>query len=649
MQKVGIVVARNEAQKVLEKLQKSACFEVSKNTNFSSSALPGSLSKTEAKLADLDFVIRYLASYTQAPQSFREKSLGTKVEGKLTEVESADEKDFSALIETCSVLEEEGNRIRARQSKLEAFAELLSYWEALDVPLEKLRSTEKTNIFLGNVETKEYADFAAEIADTENTYLKEVSHSTRSTFFLLVSHSDSSAQVKHVLENYRFTPVDFGDALGTVSEEIAEIHANEEKNKSRFAEIKAQKKELALQLREVKIAYDALVWKRQKKEALEISSGTTTTTYLTGWVPAKSLKTIKKEIAEVTQYAEVFETEAQEGEAPPVMLKNNAVIKPFENVLGLFGTPAYSEIDPTPFLAPFFAIFFGFCLTDAGYGILMTVTLLIALKVLPTTRDMRQMLVLLLFGGISTIVMGILFGGYFGMTQDQLPFLVNETTGQFYGQVFDPVKDLMPKVAAFAFGLGFLHIVLGVILGFVNKIRNNDTIGAILVHFMELVLIASIAGVILLPAFQTIFSVTLAIACAGIIWGTGPKDSNTFGRIAFGILELFMGVIVGWVANLLSYSRLFSLGLATGVIALAFNSIASTLGGMMPALIGIPVMLLLILFGHSLNIGLNVLGAFVHSGRLQFVEFFGKFLEGGGRKFSPLSRETTYLYDPRHS
>jgi V/A-type H+-transporting ATPase subunit I len=110
----------------------------------------------------------------------------------------------------------------------------------------------------------------------------------------------------------------------------------------------------------------------------------------------------------------------------------------------------------------------------------------------------------------------------------------------------------------------------------------------------------------------------------------------------------FLGVVneaISWLSNILSYSRLFSLGLATGVIALAFNSIAVTLGGMMPALLGIPIMILLILFGHTLNIGLNLLGAFVHSGRLQFVEFFGKFLEGGGRKFSPLRRKPVYAFD----
>ncbi len=649
MKKMAILVAQDDTEKILAQLQKHGIFEVSKNVKTESpSVLPKELASTESRLADIDFVIRFLTPFAKQPQSFREKVLGEMVEGNISEVENADAKDFSELIETCSLLEEEENRIHAKQSKLSAFLKLLSYWKRLDIPLQTLRSTHKTQIFLGSVDTKEFPDFSQEIADTEYTYLKAVSHSTRSTFFFLLTHESSVVTVKQTLENYRFTPVDFGKALGTVSEEIREVKQNQESLESRLQEIELQKRELAKNVREIKLAADSLLWKRQKKEAIEISSGTKSTTYITGWVSARDAATLSQELFAITPYVEVFEVEAEEGEVPPVQLKNNAVVKPFESVLNLFGTPAYSEVDPTPFLAPFFAIFFGFCLTDAGYGILMTVTLLIALKVLPTTKQMHQMLVLLLFGGVSTIIMGILFGGYFGMTQEQLPFLVNEATGKFYGQIFDPVKDLMPKIAALAFGLGFLHIILGVILGFVNKIRNKDTVGALLIHFMELVLVGSVAGIVLLPSLSKVFFGTLLIACAGIIWGTGPKDSHVFGRIAFGFLELFMGVIVGWVANLLSYSRLFSLGLATGVIALAFNSIASTLGGMMPALIGIPVMILLILFGHSLNIGLNLLGAFVHSGRLQFVEFFGKFLEGGGRKFSPLSRKTTYLYDSRH-
>ena len=649
MQKVGVLVLQKDVQKILSFLQKEGVLEVTKNDMGNRASIPEEIAEADAKAAHLDFLIQYLSPCARKPMLFREKILGEKIEGSEEEVEKAASLDFSDMVQKASLLEEEENRLAAQKQKIADFRNVLSYWKALHVPLKTIEHTTATSVFLGSVEKKEYQDFAQDIADTPYTFLQKIAHSEKEIFVLLIVHNTSKAAVSSLLEKYRFSSVDFGDAVGTVSEELVELEEKEKRILQREQEILNEKKSLASHLREIKLAADALLWKQEKKHALEKSSGTQKTVFVTGWMPKKEADVLQEKIRNITPYADVIMLSPNEGEEPPVLLTNKKIVKPFEEVLGLFGVPAYSELDPTPFLAPFFAIFFGFCLTDAGYGFLLLVTVLFVLQFFPLSKDMRQMMTLLLYGGISTIILGVLFGGYFGMTPDQLPFLVNPETGKFYGQLFDPVNDLMPKIAGMAFGLGFLHILLGVLLGFINKLKKHDISGAILIHAFELLLLISIAGLFLFPHVSFLFFITLAISCIGIMWGTGPKNESAFARLAFGFLELFMGVIVGWVANLLSYSRLFSLGLATGIIALAFNSIAATLGGMMPVAIGIPVMLIIILFGHALNMGLNLLGAFVHSARLQFVEFFGKFLEGGGQKFSPLSRKTIYLFDIHRS
>lgn len=635
MQKAALVVHKKSLAPILDSLQEQGAFEVAHASFSGKESLPflqESFSGLELKIADLRFVIRYLSPFAEKPGSFREKFLGQKVESsEAVAVEYANQ-DFSELVRTCALLEEKENTLKAEISRIAERVKALSEWGVFDLPLQLVQDTASTRIRIGEVDARNVNDFEEKLSEQSLISFQKIFSSSKRTSFAIFFHKSISPLVEEVLREYAFQDMDFGETVGTVQEELSEMKQSSEALAQELLEIEEKKKNFAKQLPEIKLAYDVLCWKKEQKEALEKAHFTKQNVIIFGWLPTESFESVRQSIRKQSTEADLFPIDPEEGEQPPVQLKNKDMMRPFENILSLFGSPSYSELDPTPYLAPFFLVFFGFCLTDAGYGVFMFLTLTAALHLLPLDRATKDMVRLLIFGSLSTVILGVLFGGYFGMTYEQLPWFVNPETGRFYGQVFNPVDDLVPYIMAFTYGLAIVHLFVGVFLSGVNRWKSGKKQDAVLVTTSLILLLICIPLLLFLPpSFATPLTVASCLFSCVLVWKIG----------LFG----FINEMLSWLSNVLSYSRLFALGLATGIIALAFNSIALILAGMMPIVLGIPVAILIILFGHALNMTLNVLGAFIHSARLQFVEFFGKFLEGGGKSFRPLSRKYIYLFD----
>lgn len=263
--------------------------------------------------------------------------------------------------------------------------------------------------------------------------------------------------------------------------------------------------------------------------------------------------------------------------------------------------------------------------------------LVLSLK-LPFDKSVTNMIKMFMYGGVSTIIMGMLFGGWFGLTADQVPesltYLTDDGKRMFLGQIFDPMLDLVDKIMPLAYVLGILHLSLGLYLsGLIAwKSGDKDRMLFVSIPMISMFVFASLAWVAGIEVFAYAFYLSMILT----MWGLGKSGSPILR-----ILKGFGGLLnesLGWFSNILSYSRLFALGLATGIIAMSFNIVAMTMGGMVPGVGGLIVTLVVLAFGHTLNIALNVLGAYVHSSRLQFVEFFGMFLEGGGKVLKPLRK-----------
>ena len=306
----------------------------------------------------------------------------------------------------------------------------------------------------------------------------------------------------------------------------------------------------------------------------------------------------------------------------------------------LYGMPQHFEVDPTVFLAPFFALFFALCLTDAGYGlVLVALTLLFVKKIQGDKRLMRMLGIC----GAVTIVAGALTGGWFGDAYKYLPsqFAVMRKDLMW----FDPFDKPM-KFFKLALALGYIQIMSGLIIAFCHNLKRKDFVAAVFDQLTWLVMLNSIVLLLastfgILPAsINRICVVTALVPALGILLFS-HREGSWVGRIGMGLYNLFSTIF--FMGDVLSYLRLMALGMVTGGLAMAINVIAQ-IAAKIPYGLGIIAMILVLIIGHGFNMAINALGAFVHTLRLQYVEFFPKFLVGGGKSFAPLNKKYEHIY-----
>ncbi len=369
---------------------------------------------------------------------------------------------------------------------------------------------------------------------------------------------------------------------------------------------------------------------------------------ITGFVPSAEAAPLTAALEH--KYNAAVEIE-DAGEDAPVLLKNRYLTEPVEGIVKTFAMPSRGEIDPTSIMAFFYYILFGMMLSDAAYGLIMFLGCFIALKKFKNMEpDMKKSLRMFMYCGISTMFWGVMFGSYFG---DIVPtvsrtFFNHEVT--IPPLWFEPVKDPM-KMLMFSFVIGIIHLFTGLGVKLYQCVKAKDWVAAFgdcifwymligggILYLFRVDMFLSMAGLSSkLPAvWGTVAAVIAGIGALGILLFTAPK--NKMGkRLAKGAYSLYG--VTSWLSDILSYSRLLALGLATGVIATVFNKMGSMFGS---GIVGAVIFAVVFLIGHTLNLGINALGAYVHTNRLQFVEFFGKFFEGGGKEFHPFAAHTKY-------
>ncbi len=582
----------------------------------------------------------YLERYVPKP-TLAERLSGGPVEVTAAGIERmAGELDVEKIAGRCQELEGELRRCRDERAWAADLVRELAHWTAIERPLESL-ATERCECQLWSFPDAALAETASAAFERRPAAHREiVSRSGGRTYLAAIALREEAAELGEELKQASGVRFAHERLRGTPAGII-------ERERARMDELEAAAERADAEGRELSAVRGRLLaladHYRERRSLVEVERHihhTERTVLIEGWIRAVDRRRFEKETARRWSEVEIVSREPIEGEDPPVALENSRRIRPFEFVLTLYGRPLYGEVDPTPLLAPFFVLCFSLCMGDAGYGtvlVALSALLLFKLRVRGGTRSLAQ---LLLAGGSLTIVVGILTGGYFGIPTEALPRFMQRLV------VIDPLNDPM-KMLNVSFLVGIVHILFGMGVKMVIDFRAGLWMDAVFddLGWMLLIIVLvplGYAGILggSVPAPVMFYASRAALAIAAVLFVTGiRKERNRFLGIFKSILRFYS--ITGYFGDVLSYARLLALGLAGGAIAIAINGIAQMVTGL-PAFTGYIAAALVLLLGHAFNLTINILGAFVHSARLQYLEFFNKFFAGGGREFRPFRSERRY-------
>lgn len=440
------------------------------------------------------------------------------------------------------------------------------------------------------------------------------------------------------LKQRGFSETSLQNFSGTAKENMERLSRQKAALEAAVHGIEAELAEKACLREEIENYYDMMTVEADKEKIRTRLLKTRRTFFMEGWIPSKCVE----RAAAILEENECFYAfrNPEEGENVPVALQNKNAFVPFESITEMYSLPDYHGFDPTSIFSVFYAVFFGMMLSDAGYGILMAVACFAVLKKYPLEGNMYKMVRLFFYCGISTTFWGAMFGGWFGD-------IVQVATRTFTGREvsldpiwFNPIEDPM-TLLYFSLGLGIVHLFVGMGIKAYMQIRDGDWLDAIcdegFWYMTILGLLGWLAGGSVSAGLAAAGKWIAIIGILGLLL-TGGRHNKGFGKITGGLRSVYS--ITSYLSDILSYARILALGLATGVIAQVVNTMGSMMGG---GVKGAIFLVLVFIAGHTLNLAINMLGAFIHTSRLQYIEFFGKFYEDGGEAFDPFRKKTRYI------
>ena len=648
MSKFDLVVFAEQRAKVLKKLQKFK--EVNfvdielhdENGELSKDAVEGvtkyinneELTHIDERLYQLSNAISLIKKYDERKTRLRDVIHGNEnytFDELAKKVLSYDWKKVSLELNKIGT---QYSQIKSEISKKYMRYDEIDLWERLDVNPKELKNLKKVNTFLGTVPIKLKGSFIDGISELNKTYYEELKIVKDEVYYLVISSIDESEKQKlaEVFRNSSFTvenldidavPQDYKNEL---QKEISEL----KKEKRR---LKAQIKTYSEDLTDLQAVYEYMQNKKLRIVESEKLAQTENTILIKGWIPTEKVSEFEKVIKDEAgdNYYLTFTDADRDDATVPIKLKNGKIASTFENLTGMYAYPRYNEIDPTPLFTPFYILFFGMMGADVGYGLVLLLATMFVLKVVNLSSQMRKSIKFFFYLSFSVIFWGLLYGSYFGATIPGMWRLIDPAS---------QYNDLL--IGSIVFGV--VHIFVGLAIKAYMLIRDGKSLEAVYdVLFWYMALIGGMLFLIfkLMNLSAVVANVSMWVMIAGMagIVLTGGREAKGVGAKLGGGLYSLYG-ISSYVGDFVSYSRLMALGLSGGFIASAINMIAGMIGGNWFGMIFIPVILIA---GHLFNMFLSFLGAYVHTSRLMYVEYFGKFYEGGGKPFKDFRTENKYI------
>ncbi len=609
----------------------------------------GEIEKIQQKLQeinklidDLNFTAEFLSKFKQKKENKQPKVSSKKFQYTANEYLKIARNFNYNIIENVKKFNQEIQQINSKNEYLRSRINELLPWQKIKIEFEELKFENVKTLF-GIISAREFFKFKKEI-DSLNLYaLNEINSTKEYVYFALMYDKEKEDRINEILKCFSVNIMDFSDIKGTIHKTIAFYKDEIKKTEERIKEIEEELSKYVSEYEKILVCIDywSTIYQREgiKKQFLS----TETTFLLKGWLREKDITNLM-ELNRKYKEIHINISPPEEGEVPPVALKNPALISPFEMVTKLFGVPGKGEPDPTPLLAPFFALFFAICLTDAGYGLVLLLLSYIILKKIKDGEGTQKLMKTLIISGAVTVLVGAITGGWFGIDFDKLPETfkaIKRIRDKLV--ILEPLKDPLALFVT-TLALGVIQVLTGIIIKFVMLIKHRNYYEAFTSPFAWFLIVTGILSAVILK-YKLLWALPLTGALIILIFS--DRSGNIIVRLLKGAYSLYG--ITGIFGDVLSYSRLFALALSTGVIALVINVVVGILYQMIVSIpyIGIPIGILfgliVLVFGHIFNIVINSLGGFIHTTRLQFVEYFGKFYEGSGTEFKPFKQTFKYV------
>ena len=653
MQKMSLVAHNCEKSRLLRIFVKQGCVELLQKEEHVNTPIDRERkSRAESKRFRMMFALSFLKEMSKELLMIDKKTapkIDLKKENRLISLEEYEEvcNNTEELYAKIDEMENINNKIvdlRNEKTRLKAQKEQLLPYETLSIPFSKAVSTQTVSVFCGIIGTDKKEILISELP-TETEI--ELSEKDKHSAIVVVCHKSAEEKVKEVLSKCDFVKTSY-DFDMTANEKLNEIN-------KRITTIDEICHTLILStvnyvklVPTLKIAYDYSCLEIAKIDIAQSSKKTNKAIVFEGWVPSDKVETLKKAINEKCSRVEYSFREPFENEQPPTLVKNNKVVGAFSGITSMFGAPNYREQDPNLFVAFFYFLIFGIMIGDAGYGLIMAIACFLFVKWKKPVKNSGQMIIMFAFCGISTFIWGVLFGGWFAIEISENSFLDKLTW-------FNPLEEPL-KMFMLSLGVGILQIGTGFALNGVAQIKSGRVVKGILSDFGWVTVFIGLFMLfpnimVYLNAidssakwFGIVGTIGMYVAIVGfvmiIVGGAwGKKNPVKMLGGAFGSVYGAINI----VSDLLSYSRLFGLGLTTGVIGLVMNKLGMIIVDMVGP-VGWVFAVVIFVGGHIFNLGINLLGAYVHDSRLQYIEFFGRFYDGSGHAFKPLGSDMKYTY-----
>lgn len=629
MSRFNLIVFEHDKKEILNSLQnfREVDFRQSDIKEFGyDNFLSSDIEEIEDNIFKLDQVIKKLRKYEKAKGALKSLKDGQKTFTYSELKEFTKNHDFKKVVDEVTKLQFDYDAnlktIENARIKIQDYTPLLE----LDISNKEIHSLKQVFCNIGMIPTKYLSNL-----ENDEIYYEVINKTVKESLVCIVSKNNNKDLVKEILRKSNFNKLSLS-LEKKPCEYIEEFNKEIEEKTNVNNDIVEKFKQYADDIEDLEVCYEYYCNEKLREIKSEGFGKTDELVVLEGFIPTEKENEFKKQIEDVCSnyYYLTMDKVAKTSNDAPIKLKNGKFSDAFEGLVKTYSMPSYNEIDPTPLVAPFYWLFFGMMVADFGYGLLVTILSGLVLKTCNLKEAMRKNVKFFFYLGFSIMLWGAIYGSYFSLPLG-IPGLINPTTD------YNTILKL-------SIVIGLIHVFVGLGAKAYMQIRDGKPLDA----FYDVGLwYLTLTTVILLllgkymgfnPIAMKVIKYIMILSMIGIILTGGREVKNIGGRIGLGVYSLYG--ISGYMGDLISYARLMALGLSGGFIALSVNQICAMVGFKPATIIFV---IIIFVFGQTFNILLSLLGAYVHSARLIYVEFFGKFYEGGGKEFKDFKIDEKYI------